>query len=173
MANGGQGETAVHAQAQLPNGVLSFSPTAVTLSVPQGDQAEPTQVRLHFAGANPTPEINLAQQLPGVVNYIIGDDPTQWKTQLPTYGSLVYRQLYNGIDLHYEGDMRALKGTYHVAPGVDTAVIRWSYDGIAHRSILAAAICFSHCPARQTQSQSPSSKKRPSPGRSSTGSALR
>ena len=131
VANGGQGETAVHAQAQLPNGVLSFSPTAVTLSVPQGNEAEPTQVRLHFAGANATPEINLAQQLPGVVNYIIGDDPTQWKTQLPTYGSLVYRQLYNGIDLHYEGDTRALKGTYHVAPGVDTAVIRWSYDGIA------------------------------------------
>lgn len=130
VANEEPGETAVQAQAHLPGGLLTFSPAEVTLSVPQDGQNELTQVRLHFAGANPAPEISLAQQLPGVVNYIIGDDPAQWKTQLPTYGGLVYRQLYDGIDLHYEGDSQALKGTYHVEPGVDTAVIRWSYDGI-------------------------------------------
>ncbi|MBK8902991.1 MAG: SBBP repeat-containing protein [Anaerolineaceae bacterium] len=127
VANDEPGETAVRAQAHLPGGVLTFSPAEVTLSVPQHGQ----NVRLHFAGANPTPEIALSQQLPGVVNYIIGDDPAQWKTQLPTYGGLVYQQLYDGIDLHYEGDSQALKGTYHVAAGVDTAVIRWSYDGVS------------------------------------------
>ncbi len=130
VANEGPGETAVHAQAHLPGGVLFFSPAEVTLSVPQDGQHELTQVHLRFTGANPAPEIALTQQLPGVVNYIIGDDRAQWKTQLPTYGGLVYRQLYDGIDLHYEGNSQALKGTYHVAPGVDTAVIRWSYDGI-------------------------------------------
>ena len=50
---------------------------------------------------------------------------------MATYASLVYRELYPGIDLHYEGHTGSLKGTYIVAPGRDPAQIRWRYEGTA------------------------------------------
>ena len=103
------------------------SPTATEVQ----EVSPPTVVRVHWDGANPTPEIAGATRLPGVVNYVRGNDPAQWRTNVPTYAGVVYNQLYPGIDLRYDGQGGALKGTYHVAPGVDPAQIRWRYDGAA------------------------------------------
>jgi uncharacterized repeat protein (TIGR01451 family) len=63
----------------------------------------------------------------GVVNYFLGNDPTRWKTDVPTYGGLAYRQLYPGIDLVYRGTQGVLKSEFLLAPGVDPAAIRMVY----------------------------------------------
>ena len=94
-----------------------------TLSTP------PAVLRLRFEGANPAPEVIGADRLPGIVNYFIGNDPAKWRTNLPTYAGIVYRELYPGIDLRYGGVGGALKGTYTVAPGADPSRVRWRYDG--------------------------------------------
>ena len=39
----------------------------------------------------------------GRVNYLIGSDPARWHTNLPTYGEIVYRDLWPGIDLRLRG----------------------------------------------------------------------
>jgi hypothetical protein len=36
-----------------------------------------------------------------VANYFIGNDPSKWQANVPTYGSVLYRDLYPGIDLRY------------------------------------------------------------------------
>jgi cell division septation protein DedD len=59
----------------------------------------------------------------------LGNDPAQWKTNVPTFASLSYEGLYPGIDLVYNGGAGVLKGTFLVAPGANTGNIRWRYEG--------------------------------------------
>jgi len=90
---------------------------------------EPTTLRLRFVGGNPDTHVVGEERLPGIVNYFIGNDPAKWHTNIPTYGSIVYEQLYPGIDLFYSGGEGFLKGTFVVAPGANPDDIRWRYDG--------------------------------------------
>ena len=95
----------------------------------------PGTVRLNFVGANPNPQILPGTHLPGTVNYFLGKDPAKWLSNLPTYSGITYSGLYPGIDLHYEGTQRSLKGTYTLAPGADPSNIRWFYAGANSLSV--------------------------------------
>jgi len=86
-------------------------------------------LRLRFEGANRSPQIIGGEPLPGTVNYFLGNDPSSWRTDLPTYGAIVYEDLFPGIDLRYEAMQGALKGTFVLEAGADPRVIRWSYPG--------------------------------------------
>ncbi|MHB8626219.1 MAG: SBBP repeat-containing protein [Aggregatilineales bacterium] len=86
-------------------------------------------LNLNFQGANPNATLDGTDQLPGIANFFIGDDPSQWRTNVPTYAGVVYRDLYPGVDLEYAGHTGLLKGTYTLAAGVDPAIIRWQYAG--------------------------------------------
>jgi hypothetical protein len=93
---------------------------------------------MQFVGSNPAPSLAGDTLLPGKVNYLIGDDPSDWNAGLPTYANITYSGLYPGINLAYTGTGGQLKGTYTVAPGVDPNLIRWRYDGAASVSVDSA-----------------------------------
>lgn len=109
VPNAGQLDPSVHFQAHgLLGSDLFFAPQEVILALP-GNVADsssshisqpPVALRLRFEGANPTPELVGGERLPGIVNYFLGNNPDQWRTNLPTYKNLVYRDLYPGIDLY-------------------------------------------------------------------------
>jgi YVTN family beta-propeller protein len=136
VPNAGQTAPMVRFQARSANGTLFFSPDQITFSLAPGVQP-PAAVRLRFEGANPALEMAGVDPLAGSVNYFIGNDPARWRTDLPAYAGIVYRDVYPGIDLHYAGTLALtnrslrLKGTYAVAPGADPARIRWRYQGAA------------------------------------------
>ncbi|MFQ5741571.1 MAG: SBBP repeat-containing protein, partial [Acidobacteriota bacterium] len=94
----------------------------------------PAPLRLVFEGSDPLAQVTPVDPLPGRVNYFRGSDPGKWRSRLPTYGGLVYRQLYPGIDLSYRGRdghrSGTLKGTFLVAAGADPSRIRWRYEGV-------------------------------------------
>ena len=49
-------------------------------------------LRLRFEGATATPALTATDPLSGSVNYLIGNDPAKWRTNLPTYAGVVYGQ---------------------------------------------------------------------------------
>jgi hypothetical protein len=53
----------------------------------------------------------------------------QWKTGLSTYASLVYRDLWPGIDLVFTGSVNRLKYTFLIHPGADPDRIKLAYRG--------------------------------------------
>jgi uncharacterized repeat protein (TIGR01451 family) len=108
------------------------------LAAPDLADAPPAFLRIRFDGANPTPAITGKDRLAAEYHYYSGNDPSQWRTHVPTYAGIVYQQLYDGIDLEYNSGKGYLKGTYMVAPGQDAKRIRWHYDG-ADRVTLDAA----------------------------------
>lgn len=96
-----------------------------------GEQPSPrtnTQVRLRWLGAQTaTPEP--LDELPGKSNYFIGNDPEQWRTDVPTYERVRYRNLYPGIDLLFYGRQRELEYDFVLAPQADPAQIRLAFSG--------------------------------------------
>ena len=117
--------------------LASFSrPDKFTKANYSANQQQATNVvRLQFIASNPDTEISSGQAMPGKVNYYIGNDPSKWHSDVPTYASTHYENLYSGIGLTYEGVGGQLKGTYTVAAGADPSQIRWRYSGAEQVSV--------------------------------------
>ena len=92
-------------------------------------------LRLGFVGANGDTEITSRAVKTGTVNYLIGKDPARWQTNLPTYGEIVYRDLWPGIDLVFRGESGQLKYEFLLEPGADPRDIRLAYDGARKLSV--------------------------------------
>ncbi|MGH9629476.1 MAG: SBBP repeat-containing protein, partial [Bryobacteraceae bacterium] len=76
-----------------------------------------SQVR--FVNASPDMRVNGEEETAGKVNYLIGSDPREWRTNVRTYRSVRYRGLYRGIDLLFYGN----EYDFIVAAGADPSAI--------------------------------------------------
>lgn len=64
-------------------------------------------------------------------NYFVGGEGRGTASDVPSFGAVVYHNLYDGVDLHVMGsDDGVLKYEFHVEPGADYGRIRIEYDGI-------------------------------------------
>jgi hypothetical protein len=86
-------------------------------------------VTLRFVGASPSARTATRSELPGKANYLRGDDPSRWHTDVPTYGAVRYDQLYPGVDLVWYGDGPSLEYDLVVAPGADPDAVSFRLDG--------------------------------------------
>jgi hypothetical protein len=86
-------------------------------------------LRMQLVGANSHAEVGGVEPLPGIVNYFLGKDPAQWRTNVPTYQQVRYQEIYPGIDLVYYGKERHLEYDFIVAPGADPRMIGLSFEG--------------------------------------------
>ncbi len=108
---------------------LLLTSTEAVLSL-RSKSGEPGRVlRMKPLGANPQPEVRGAQQLAGHSNYFIGNDPAKWRTHVPHYANVEYREVYAGVDLVYYGNQRQIEYDFVVSPGADPGVIRLGFEG--------------------------------------------
>ena len=92
---------------------------------PEAKQESTTQrwvVKLDFVGANPNVQIKAHDQTEAVISYFKGPRE-QWNAGLKTYATLVYEDLWPGIDLVYSGTANRLK--YHF-------LVKSAYSGGNH-----------------------------------------
>ncbi len=87
-------------------------------------------VRMKLIGANPAPQIEGLDELPGKSNYFIGNDPEKWRTNIPSYAKVKHKDVYPGVDMIYYGDQRQLEYDFVVAPGTNPSVINLSFEGV-------------------------------------------
>ena len=90
------------------------------------EQSEATPhhvLTLDFVNANPTVKPLGRDLTPAVFSYFTGPRD-QWKTGLKSYRTLVYPDLWPGIDLVYFGTANRLKYTFLLKPGADPDQIR-------------------------------------------------
>ena len=81
-------------------------------------------------GADPAVEPVGEEQTQAVVSYFKGQQ-SDWRTGIPTYSNLVYRDLWPGIDLVYSGKGSGLKYEFVVRPGARPEQIQLAYSGAA------------------------------------------
>ena len=85
-------------------------------------------LNLSFIGANENTEIQGEDRLSWNNNYFIGNDPSQWRTDVPNYKKIRFKEVYSGIDLVYYGNQKRVKYDFVVKPGEDPEQILLKYD---------------------------------------------
>ena len=85
-------------------------------------------LKVKFLNANPDPDVIGEDRLPGKSNYFIGNDSSQWNTDVANYEKVRLRNLYDGIDLVYYGNKNSVKYDFVVQPGEDPSQILLAYD---------------------------------------------
>ncbi|MCW6049980.1 SBBP repeat-containing protein [Lyngbya sp. CCAP 1446/10] len=138
IANAGQTDQNVQFQVKGAGHSIFFSPneisfTAFSTPTEPGNPATATSatVRSSLANSNPNPTISGLQQLPGVANFLLGEDSSQWHTNVPTFNGVVYQNVYQGIDRVFKGTEGQLKSEFLVAPLADPSQIRMNYSGVS------------------------------------------
>ena len=84
---------------------------------------------MQVLGANPESQPVGLDEMPGKVNYFIGNDPAQWHTDIPTYAKVEYPQVYDGINLVYYGNQQQLEYDFVVGAVRDPATINLGFSG--------------------------------------------
>jgi len=70
-----------------------------------------------------------------IVNSYIGNDPSQWKTNLPTYNAVTLGEVYEGIEVSLKAYANNVEKLFHVKPDADPARIRMSLAGAETLSV--------------------------------------
>ncbi|MDH4158360.1 MAG: SBBP repeat-containing protein [candidate division Zixibacteria bacterium] len=99
-------------------------------SLPRAADFESMIVQVSFGGANPEPLLEGSEETGSRTNYFIGNDPTQWFTNVPSFRRVIYRDLYPKIDLVYYGTPGRVEYDFVVEPGGDVSLIKMEYSGI-------------------------------------------
>jgi uncharacterized protein (TIGR03437 family) len=115
--------------AQGSRHTIHLAPTQAEFDFP-GSRREPArQIRATISGAQQWIQGQAQQPLGGRVNYLRGNDPKKWLTDIPTFGRVTYPQIYPGIDLVYHGSGGYVENDFIVSPGADPSRIRITFDG--------------------------------------------
>ncbi len=129
--NRGQAESNVRFLAQGHGYSLSLHPEGADLSLAKGKpgQRKSEQVRMRFVGSRRATSVKGKSPLGSRVNYLIGKDRSAWRSDLPTYAQVQYRDVYPGVDMLYYGRGQELEYDFVVKPGADPDAIALSFDG--------------------------------------------
>jgi hypothetical protein len=71
------------------------------------------------------------ERLPGRSHYFVGPSPAAWRTNVPTFAGVAYRDAYPGIDAVYRARVGSkIEQEFLLRPGADPDRIRLAFDGI-------------------------------------------
>jgi hypothetical protein len=161
-ANQGQTDPQVQFLSRGSGYSLFLSPDEVVLNLERQKPAPSSQasgskpqaapadtLRMKLVGANTGATVTGVDPQPGVVSYLIGNDPKKWHSGIPTYGKVKYAQVYPGVDLVFYGNQRQLEYDFVVAPGADPSRIAWQIGGARARVDAEGSLVLraSHGPA--------------------------
>ena len=107
---------------------LLLSPAGSQFALAGGrSDKKPAKIFLNLLGANVNAQGVGENELPGKINYLIGNDQRQWRTDVSNFAQVRYQNIYPGIDLVYYGNQRQIEYDFRVSPGADPRIIRFRF----------------------------------------------
>ncbi len=85
-----------------------------------------------------TPEAG--EKLQGYSNYFLGNDPAKWQSRVEAFASVVYRDVYEGIDWRIYSSEGEIKHEFIVKPEADHRSIELAYRGIEKLELIGGEI---------------------------------
>jgi PKD domain-containing protein/all-beta uncharacterized protein/beta-propeller repeat-containing protein/S-layer family protein len=133
------------------------SPASSALLQRHPRRTSQTSLRMRLLGANRAAGVSGQGQLPMPTrtNYFIGRDRKQWRTNVPTYTSVRYSEVYPGIDLIYYGNGQQLEYDFVIAPGASPQAIALSFAGAEHITVDAGGDLVLRTAAGEVRQQKP------------------
>lgn len=152
VQNKGQWNSDIDFQARVPGGRVGVSANSFWVQLIDMDEME----RQHMAGhdvvdestghlvaeslnghyfkinllqSNPAAKAVVGQPLEGHHNYFLGDDSCRWAANAQAFGTILYPDVYKGIDFRVSSAGNNLKYDFIVSPGADPSQIKIEYEG--------------------------------------------
>jgi len=133
-ANRGQADARAPFLAHGQNSEFLISTTGAQLVLRQADGVT-AAARMQFVGANPSAQISGQAELSGKVNYLVGNNPAQWRSGVSAFAKVRVQNIYPGINVVYYGNGRQLEYDFDLAPGIDPQTIVIRFDGAEKISV--------------------------------------
>jgi hypothetical protein len=149
IENRGQLDASVRYMAKDRHMAVSFEQSEIVLRIAD------SVVTLGFAGANPGCRIEARRPQSGPIHFLIGAVPDPNPEDVPSFGEIIYRELYPGIDLSYGSENGRLKSEFHVRSGADPGSIRLQYEGAERVEIDALGALVLHTAAGILREEAP------------------
>ena len=121
--NDGQTDARVRFLARGSGGAVFVTDDGLTLASRHG-----APLRMGFDGASAR-GVCAEQRLPGVVNYLKGNDPSRWLRGVPLFARAVCEDVWPGVDVVFHGDGGRVEYDFEVAAGADASAISLRFDG--------------------------------------------
>jgi hypothetical protein len=133
--NEGQATSSARFVSALGGPRLLLSPARATLDLRQSSPAGEEALSMQLVSADPAAEIRGVDLLPASANYFIGNDPSDWHTNIPTYARVLCESVYPGVDMIYHGSRGKLEYDFVVAPGSEANQIKLRFEGAKETTI--------------------------------------
>lgn len=88
-----------------------------------------------FENASPKVQVIPEKAVQSVNNYFIGNDPSKWTSGARIFQSILYKNMYDGIDVRYYSEGGKIKYDLIVHPGANPDQITLRYEGADKLSI--------------------------------------
>ncbi len=142
IENQGQSDDAVKFLERGHGHSVFFTPDGVVFAFQKAKkddkEAGAPVMKLAPLGMNKDVHVMPEDRQQGIVNYFIGNDPAKWRTSIPTYGAVLYKEAYPGVDIKFYGNNRQIEYDIIVKPGVDPSQVNFRYSGVANAIVNAA-----------------------------------
>src|SRR6476619_7373941 len=151
VKNSGQTDKRVDFITRGPGYGLFLTPTQAVFSLsatrastahqsrskhPERRVIDQSVLQMNLLGANPRAVLEAIDQLPGTVNFFIGNHEANWQSNVPTFEKVKYHEVYQGISLIYYGNQRQLEYDFIVSPGANPDQISLNFPGIEKLEIM-------------------------------------
>ncbi len=108
---------------------VGFGEGWVAFHIFDSEEVVATVYRMYLEGAHRcTPEGTAEQD--HKMNLMIGRSPSEWQLDMRSYGGVIYRSAWDGIDMRFLVEDGRLKYEFDVAPGSDPDDIALRYEGV-------------------------------------------
>ncbi len=124
-------------KAKTPGGCFYFHRDRITVAMAETavkDGEDPVRqgavLQLFFLGAREEAVVKGGGETGGKLNYWIGNDPEEWRADLPVYEKLKYEGIWEGVDLEVFGDGYGLKFNWMLNRASAAGAVRLHWEGI-------------------------------------------
>jgi len=100
-------------------------------------------LKLSFPGANPHPRLEPFNRLDTHVSHFIGNDPGKWRTGVPVWGGVRYKDLYPGVDLEMTGENGRWPWGMMARPDANLDAVRLRVEGAVALAIQSGSLSLS------------------------------
>ncbi|HEV2694182.1 MAG TPA: SBBP repeat-containing protein [Verrucomicrobiae bacterium] len=132
-----QTDGSTHFIAHGRDAEFSITPSGAEFTLHRTDGHQAT-AHMTFVGAGASPLLAGDTALGGKINYLLGNNPSQWQTGVSTFAKVRLDQVYPGVNVVYYGNQQHLEYDFNLAAGVNPQTIAIRFDGAESISVNAA-----------------------------------
>jgi hypothetical protein len=129
-SNRGQADSRFQFISRTPGYTALIAPAEISMVLQNPTLERSAALKLQFVGAHSGAKLAGRERLPAKVNYITGNRPDAWITDIPAFGAVECQGLYDGIDVVFYGNQRQLEYDMVLSPGASPASIALHIEGV-------------------------------------------